>query len=63
MKYYIVWNAGKTEGFVTNDKGLAYEVRKSAESNCYTKDGERSKVAQEFCNSWCNDDCTIEEVT
>lgn len=59
---YIVWNEAKTEGFVTVDKGLAYEVRKGADSNCYTEKGERSYYGVEFINQWGDGDCTIEEV-
>lgn len=59
-KAYIVWNEAKTEGFVTTDKQLAYEVRKGSGSNCYTEDGKLSEVGQAFTYAW--DDCTIEEI-
>jgi len=61
MKHYIVWNEGKTEGFVTTSPCLAYEVRKSADSNCTDENGDPSPVAVAFCNRWWEDDCTIEE--
>ena len=60
-KYWIVWNGDKTEGFVTTDHQLAYEVRKSAESNCFDENGRRSIVGQAFCEAWGEDDCTMEE--
>lgn len=63
MKRFIVWNAARTEGFITDDPQLAYEVRKSSESNCYNElAGELSSVAMAFCNRWCEDDCTIQEI-
>lgn len=62
MKYFIVWNEGKTEGFVTPDGQLAYEVRKSSDTNCFDENGNRSDVAVAFCDRWYNDNCTIEEV-
>lgn len=63
MKYFIVWNELKTEGFVTDDEQLAYEVRKSADTNCVDKDYCLSQVAVAFCHRWCDDNCTMEEVT
>lgn len=63
MTYYIVWNEAKTEGFATNDKQLAYEVRKSSDTNCHYPDtGEQAPVAVAFCEKWCDDACTIEVV-
>ena len=62
MKAFIVWNAAKTEGFVTTDEQLAYEVRKSADTNCFDKDGRQSRVGQQFCEDWCNDTCSIQEI-
>lgn len=62
MKYFIVWNEAKTEGFATTDEQLAYEVRKSSDTNCYTKDGDPSVVAMAFCDRWHEDACTIETV-
>lgn len=63
MRTYIVWNAAHTEGFVTTDYQLAYEVRKGSESNCFNEDGSQSTVAQAFCEAWSgHEDCTIEEV-
>jgi len=59
---YIVWNAAKTAGFVTTDKQLAYEVRKSADSNCYDANGRVSLTAQAFCNEFFDEDCTIEVI-
>ena len=62
MKAFIVWNEAKTEGFVTTDRQLAYEVRKSSDSNCFDAEGRRSKVGQQFCEDWGDDDCTIQEI-
>lgn len=62
-KSYIVWNTDRTEGFVTTDKHLAYEVRKGARSNCFREDGIFSKTAAAFCDEFSSDqDCTIEEL-
>lgn len=63
MKTLIVWNAARTEGFATTDEQLAYEVRKSADSNCYHIDGEPSPVAREFCERWFPGTCTTQDVT
>lgn len=62
MKYFIVWNEAKTEGFVTPDAQLAYEVRKSSDTNCFDADGNRSDVGLAFCDRWYEDNCTTEEV-
>ena len=62
MMYYIVWNEDKTEGFATTDKKLAYEVRKSSESNCFDENGRQSHVGQEFCEQWWEGNCTTETV-
>lgn len=62
MTHYIVWNADRSEGFVTTDPGLAYEVRKSSDTNCFDCNGRQSKVGQAFCDEWYQDDCTIQEV-
>ena len=62
MTYYIVWNEAKTEGFVTTDKQLAYEVRKSASENCYDQNGKLSNVAVAFCDEWFEDNCIIEVI-
>jgi hypothetical protein len=59
---YIVWNEARTEGFATFDKGLAYEVRKSAGGNCFTADGRESHVGRVFCETWYEDNCTIETI-
>jgi len=63
MIRYIVWNEDKSEGFITNDKNVAYEVRKGADSNCFNREGERSDLGVSFCEiySW-DQDCTIEEL-
>ena len=58
--YYIVWNQEKTEGFITDDEQLAYEVQKSAESNCYRKNGSESKVAKIFAKTF--DKCITQKV-
>jgi hypothetical protein len=61
--YYIVWNEAKTEGFATTDYQLAYEVRKSSESNCYNEvDGSPAPVAVAFCDRWGEENCTIEKI-
>jgi hypothetical protein len=62
MKAFIVWNEDKTEGFVTIDKGLSYEVRKSASTNCVTANGTPSPVGVAFCKQWWMDNCTVEEI-
>jgi hypothetical protein len=46
---YIVWNAARTEGYITFDQQVAYEARKGAESNCFDEDGTQMKLAQAFC--------------
>ena len=61
-KIFIVWNAAKTEGFVTKDKQLAYEVRKGSTSNCYDENGNRSDAGIAFAERWMEDDCTTQEV-
>lgn len=61
-RIYIVWNEAKTEGFVTKDRQLAYEVRKGADSNCYDEDGNRSDVGIAFIERWGNENCTTEVV-
>lgn len=62
MKRYIVWNETKTEGFITFDAQLAYEVRKSSDTNCFDEFGNHSAVGVAFCERWFNDNCTIEEI-
>lgn len=62
MKHYIVWSAYKIEGFITTDKQLAYEVRKSSDTNCYTKDGIHSSVGAAFCLAHCDEECTIQSI-
>lgn len=57
---WIVWNQERTEGFVTDDKQLAHEVRKSADTNCCTVDGDPAPVAVAFCERWAQDNCTLE---
>ena len=61
--YWIVWNADKTEGFITEDQQLAYEVRKSSDTNCFDYNGRRSDVAIAFCGAWGDQDCTMECIT
>jgi hypothetical protein len=61
-QYWIVWNETKTEGFVTTDKQIAYEVRKGGVSNCYDQDGNLSTVGVAFANRYAEDNCTIEPV-
>ena len=62
MKAIIIWNEDKTEGFVTTDSALAYEVRKSASTNCTSSDGTHSPVGEAFCEQWWTDNCTKEEI-
>lgn len=59
---YIVWNGSRTEAFVTDDYCLAYEVRKSASTNCVACDGTPSPVAVAFCEAWYKDNCTLEAI-
>lgn len=61
--YWIVWNAEKTEGFITEDRQLAYEVRKSSDTNCFDYNGRRSDVGIAFCEAWGDQDCTMERIT
>ena len=61
MTHFIVWNQAKTEGFVTTDRQLAYEVRKSADSNCYYGNGDGTAfTAMAFAQQWGEDNCTTE---
>lgn len=62
MKHYIVWNNDRSEGFVTTDKQLAYEVRKSSDTNCCDENGRRSEVGVAFCDAWGDHDCTTQEI-
>lgn len=59
---YIVWNQDRSASFKTHDKQLAYEVRKSSETNCYDSNGNKVQEAIDFCDKWYNDNCTIEIV-
>lgn len=61
-KGYLVLNNNKTQGFYTTDKQLAYEVRKGAETNCYTSDGYEHEKARQFCIAYGDEDCTIVEI-
>jgi hypothetical protein len=61
-EFYLVWNEAKTEGFVSTDKQLAYEVRKSSDSNCFDENGNRSNVGVAFCDNWGEDNCTMHKV-
>lgn len=60
--YFIVWNDAKTEGFVTTDGQLAYEVRKGSSSNCYDAEGRRSDLGKAMIEHWGDDTCSIETV-
>lgn len=62
MKTYIVWNGDKSQGFATKDQQLAYEVRKSSDTNCCDENGRRINAAVEFCNRWAHDNCTTQVV-
>jgi hypothetical protein len=62
MKIYLVWNQEKTEGFFTTDEGVAYEARKSSDTNCYDKNGNRSDLAIAFCNIHGTGNCTTQEL-
>lgn len=59
--FYIVWNENKTEGFLTKDKQLAYEVRKSSDTNCYDENGNFSVAGAGFCKKYAEENCTIKE--
>jgi hypothetical protein len=60
---YIVWNKDKTEGFVTTDKGVAYEARKGAKTNCFDAEGRVSTLAIRFCDLYSDrEDCTIQPI-
>lgn len=60
MELYTVWNAMRSEGFVTTDKQLAYETRKCATTNLFDEFGNHSPVAAAFCEKWGDDDLTTE---
>ncbi len=60
MIRFIVWNESRTEGFVTTDEQLAYEVRKSSDTNCFDSEGRFSQVGAAFCKAWADDHCAIE---
>lgn len=62
MKGYLVLNSDKSQAFYTLDKSLAYEVRKGADTNCYTSDGYHCQAAVEFCIAFGTEDCTLVEV-
>jgi len=63
MAYWMVLNNAKTEGFITTDQQLAYEVRKGADSNCFSEEGRRCNAAVEFCERWSHhQDCTKTQV-
>lgn len=47
---HLVWNEQRTEGFFTTDKQLAYEARKSSDTNCCDENGNQSKLAVAFCD-------------
>lgn len=59
---YIVWNEARNEGYLTFDKGVAYEARKSAGSNCFDQDGTQMHLAQAFCELTGEENCTIQEI-
>lgn len=63
MKYYIVWDNNKREGFITSEYQVAYEARKLAFNNCYNEDGEPSFMTALY-NTWPEgmDLCTIKEI-
>lgn len=56
---YIVWNASKTLGIVTDDHQLAYELRKGSSNTLGILD-------YKFMDAWGDmtayDNCTIEEL-
>lgn len=63
MKGFLVLNEDKTEGFFTTNEALAYEVRKSSESNCFnSKTGEWSSVGAKFCDAWSQDSCSTQVI-
>lgn len=48
-KLHIVLTDHASEGFVTGDRQLAYEVRKGAIDNCYDEEGGVALTARAFC--------------
>lgn len=62
MQIYIVWDEKQSEGFATTDAHLAYEVRKSSDTNCYHLDGTFSKTGAFFCNEKFEQNCTIQTI-
>jgi len=59
---YIVWNAARTEGYITFDEQVAYEARKGAESNCFDENGTQMKLAQAFCEIYSGSDDAIRQI-
>ncbi len=59
---YIVWNEARNEGYVTFDRQVAYEARKSAGSNCFDEDGTQMHLAQAFCKVTGEQNCTVQVV-
>lgn len=63
MKGHLVLNNAKTEGFFTTDQQVAYEVRKGADSNCFSAEGRRCNAGVEFCERYSHhEDCTMVQV-
>lgn len=61
---YKVWNQDKTDCFETVDYQLAYEVRKGADTNCYSEieSHEKCQEGVDFIEKWYNDSCVIETI-
>lgn len=47
---HVVLNTEGTAGYATDDKQLAYQVRKGAVTNCSHKDGTPALTARAYCN-------------
>lgn len=61
-KLYIVWNQEKTLAVVTNDRQLAYEARKGADTNCAFENGTQCATAVGFVEDTGDENCTMEEL-
>lgn len=55
-KYYIVWNEGKNEGFITDDKDDAMQCKKGRFSAI------RSTVGEAFAETYEDDARTMQEI-
>lgn len=60
--FYLVHEKGNKGGFLTDDKQLAYETRKGADSNAFFCDGTRSTSALNFCQEHSDRSCVTTEI-